>query len=218
MCAALTKKNTLKQTGFDVDNLGLKYRNKHYRFDDVVGIKIVRHVLETKVIGVGSEFDHSISIIILVKSGEHIQVTEQPTWLSNSKLNSVEHIERMFSVIAQKSWNNRLNKYIEQVKNNGYYEYDGWRFYTQKMKIQDLANNKTYDLNATTLSRYPTYLVVKEKNEGLGIKIFKSLVGKEVIIGTMLDTDVFFTLFKHYFKRSWSQSNSAQSNTNTTIP
>lgn len=207
--AAFTKKNTLKQTGFEVNNLGFKYRDKWYTFDDVIGVRILRHVLEHKVLIVGSEFHYSISIMILVKSGDHIQVTEQPTWLSDSKISSVEHIENQFSIIAQKSWNNRLSKYTEQVKNTGYYEYDGWRFYPKQKQIKHLTKGKIYDLNSTVLSKTPTYIVVKEKNEGFGSKFVRSMIGKEACIGTLADPDIFFTLLKHYFKISWASSSSS---------
>lgn len=216
--AALTKKNTLKQTGFEVNNLGFKYRNKDYKFDDVTEVRIVRHVLEHKVLLVGSEFHHSVSIVILVKSGDHIQVTEQPTWLSNSKINSVEYIENQFSIIAQKSWSNRLHKYTEQISNTGYYEYDGWIFYPRQRKIKDSLKDKVYDLDSIILSKTPTYIIIKEKNEGLGSKFMRSMTGKEVLIGTMADTDVFFTLLKHYFNLSWANPSNTQSKTNITLP
>lgn len=216
--AALTKKNTLKQTGFEVNNLGFKYRDKYYKFDDVIGVKILRHVLEHKVILVGSEFHYSISIMILVKSGDHIQVTEQPTWLSNSKISSVEHIENQFSIIAQKSWNNRISKYTEQVKSNGYYEYDGWCFYPKQRQIKHLAKGKIYDLNSITLLKTPTYIVVEEKNEGIGSKFIRNMIGKEIAIGTLVDPDVFFTLLKHFFNLSWANSDSSQLGSRTTLP
>lgn len=129
MVAAFKKKNTLMQTGFALTDDGFTYCNKLYGFEDVVETKIIRSVFEHKVILVGSEYHHSVSIVIGVKSGELLQVTEQPTWLSDSKLNSVEYIENLFSVISQKSWGNRVKKYTKQVNDTGYYEYNGWRFY-----------------------------------------------------------------------------------------
>ena len=204
MVAAFRKKNTLEQTGFALADGGFTYCNKPYRFEDVIETRIFRSVLEHKVILVGSEYHYSVSIIIGVKSGELLQVTEQPTWLSDSKLSSVEHVENMFSVISQKSWDNRVQKYTRQVNDAGYYEYNGWRFYPQQRKIQHLKNNRYYDLSSINLLKSYGFVAVKEKNEGLGSKLFKSLVGNQVGIGTLIDTDVFFALLKHYFGISWS--------------
>lgn len=204
MAATFKKKNTLKQTGFALTEGGFTYCNKIYRFDDVIKTGILRSVLEHKVILVGSEYHHSISIIIGVKSGELLQVTEQPTWLSDSKLCSVEHIENLFSVISQKSWDNRVQKYTRQVNDVGYFEYNGWRFYPNQRKIQDIKNNKYYDLNSVNLLKSYGFIAVKEKNEGLSSKLIKSLVGDQVGIGTLFDADVFFALLKHFFDISWS--------------
>lgn len=204
MVAAFKKKNTLEQTGFALTDVGFRYCNELYRFEDVIETRIARSVLEHKVILVGSDYHHSVSIVIGVKSGELLQVTEQPTWLSDSKLSSVEHVENLFSVISQKSWDNRLQKYTRQVKDVGYYEYNGWRFYPNQRKIQCLKDNKYYDLDSVNFLKSYGFIAVKEKNEGLGSKFLKSLVGGQVGIGTLIDTDVFFALLKHFFAISWS--------------
>ena len=204
MVAAFKKKNTLEQTGFALTDDGFTYCNKSYRFDDVIETRILRSVLEHKVILVGSDYHHSVSIMIGVKSGELLQVTEQPTWLSDSKLSSVEHVENIFSVISQKSWDNRVQKYTRQVNDVGYYEYSGWRFYPNQRKIQEIKNKKYYALNSVNFLKSYGFIAVKEKNESLGSKLIKSLVGGQVGIVTLVDTDVFFSLLKHFFGMSWS--------------
>lgn len=203
MVAAFKKKNTLEQTGFSLIDDGFTYCNKIYRFEDVVETRIARSVLEHKVILVGSEYHHSVSVVIGVNSGELLQVTEQPTWLSNSKLSSVEYVEKIFAIISQNSWDNRVLKYTKNLDAFGYFEYNGWRFYVKQRRIQNINSNKYYDLNSVNLLKSYGFIAVKEINEGLGTKFFKSLVGGQVGIGTMLDTDVFFALLKHFFNISW---------------
>ena len=204
MVAAFKKKNTLEQTGFALTDDGFTYCNKMYRFEDVVETRIARSVLEHKVILVGSEYHHSVSVVIGVKSGELLQVTEQPTWLSDSKLSSVEYVEKLFAIISQKSWDNRVLKYTKTLNEFGYFEYNRWRFYVKQRKIQDINSNKYYDLSSVNLLKSYGFIAVKEINEGLGAKFFKSLVGGQVGIGTLLDTDVFFALLTHFFNISWS--------------
>ncbi len=204
MVAAFKKKNTLEQTGLALVDGGFTYSNKIYKFEDVIETRIIRSVLEHRVVLVGSEYHHSVSIMIGVKSGDLLQVTEQPTWLSDSNLSSVEHVENMFSIIAQKSWDNRVLKYTKNIDDLGYFEYNGWRFYTKQYKIQHIKNNKYYDLRSVDLLKSYGYIEVKEKNEGLRSKLINSLVGGKVGIGTLIDTDVFFALLKHFFEFSWS--------------
>ena len=204
MVASFKKKNTLEQTEFALVDGGFTYRNKIYRFEDVIETRIIRSVLEHKVVLVGSDYHHSVSIMIGVKSGEMLQITEQPTWLSDSKTSSVEHIENIFSVISEKSWDNRVLKYTKNIDDIGYFEYNGWRFYTKQRKIQDVNKNKYYDLSSVDLLKSYGFIAVKEKNQSLGSKLFKNFVGSQVGIGTLIDTDVFFTLLKHFFGISWS--------------
>lgn len=204
MVAAIKKKNTLEQTGFSLVDDGFTYCNKIYRFEDVTETRIIRSVLEHKIILVGSAYHHSVSIMIGVKSGELLQITEQPTWLSDSKLSSVEHVENLFSIISEKSRDNRILKYTKNLDTLGYFEYNGWRFYTKQRKIQDVSKNKHYDLSTVNLLKSYGFIAVKEKYEGLGSKILKNFVGGQVGIGTLIDTDVFFALLKHFFGISWS--------------
>jgi hypothetical protein len=204
MVAAFKKKNTLEQTRFSLVDGGFTYCNKNYRIEDVTETRIIRSVLEHKIILVGSDYHHSVSIMIGVKSGEMLQVTEQPTWLSDSKLSSVEYVENIFSVISQKSWDNRVLKYTKNIDDLGYFEYNGWRFYTKQRKIQDIKKNKYYDLSSVNLLKSYGFIEVKEINEGIGSKLIKSLVGGQVGIGTIIDTDVFFALLKRYLGVSWS--------------
>ncbi|MFX9912094.1 hypothetical protein ABTP43_19990, partial [Acinetobacter baumannii] len=86
----------------------------------------------------------------------------------------------------------------------GYFDYNEWRFYPNQQVIQDTKKNKVYNLDSTELLKSPEYITVKEKNAGLGSKLMQSLVGKPSIIITRTDTDVFFTLLKHFFDLSWS--------------
>ena len=204
MAAPLRKKNTLEQTGFALTDIGIKYRGKFYRFDEITETRVARHVLEHKVVLVNSTYHYSISIVMILKSGEIIQVTEQPTWLSDSKLSSVQYIENQFSIISEKTWDIRVEKYTQQIKEKGYFDYNEWRFYPNQQVIQDTKKNKVYNLDSTELLKSPEYITVKEKNAGLGSKLMQSLVGMPSIIITRTDTDVFFTLLKHFFDLSWS--------------
>ena len=205
MVAAFKKKHTLEQTGFALQGDGFVYEGRFFPFSEVIETRIMRSVLEHKVILVGSDYHHSISIMIGVKSGELMQVTEQPTWLSDSKLSSVEHVENLFGVISEKSWSNRVAKYTNQLEASGFYESNGWRFYPKKRGIQDAKSGKSFHLDSVDLLKSYGYIEVKAKSEGLGSKLLKNLVGGRVGIGTLIDTDVFFALLKHFFNISWQR-------------
>lgn len=112
---SFTKKNTLEQTGFKLTSEGFIHRGVSYKFDEVVETRSYRKVFERKIIMVGSDFTHGMSIIFVMKSGENVQLTEQPTWLSDSKLDRVEQIQKIFDTISDKTFHNRARKYLNQA-------------------------------------------------------------------------------------------------------
>lgn len=74
----------------------------------MIETRAVRQVLEQRTVLVNSTFHYSISIVMITKSGEMLQVTEQPTVFSDSKLSKVEYIEDLFKEISRKTWDTRL--------------------------------------------------------------------------------------------------------------
>lgn len=195
MVAPLRKKNSLEQTGFQLTETGFIYYGMQYKFDDVVETRIIKMV--------SSEYDYSISIILVMNTGITIQVTEQPTWTSNSKINNVQHIDEMFHRVSKKTWENRVNKYIRQVKELGYFDYCGWRFYPNQQKIVDIEKDRAYQINSTKFLRSYGYITVASMEVGLGAKILRRIIDKPRVINTIIDTDVFFALLKHYFHMQW---------------
>lgn len=204
MVAPLRNKNSVSQNGFALIPGGFTHTGRNYRFEDVEETRIYRTALEHKVILVGSSYHYAISVIFGMKNGENIQVTEQPTWTSDSDDNIIAKIEQAFAEISKQSWNTRVKKYQDQVAERGFYEYNGWRFYPKERKLQDLSSKKYYFLDSTELGKSYGFISVKDRNEGIGAKLFKMMSSNAVGIGTLIDTDVFFALLKHHFGLSWN--------------
>lgn len=209
MVAALKPKNTVKQHGFALVPGGFTHGGRVHRFEDVLETRVMRSVLQHKVVLVGSSYHYSISVMFVMRNGENLQVTEMPTWTSESDNSVIDDIERAFAEISKASWNNRVAKYQRQVDERGFFEYNGWRFYPKVRRLHNLANNKYYDLDSCALGKSYGFISVKDRNEGLGSKLFRQIAGKQEGIGTLIDTDVFFALLKHYFGLQWSDSGGA---------
>ncbi|MEY3785804.1 MAG: hypothetical protein RLZ75_9 [Pseudomonadota bacterium] len=203
MAAPLFKKNTLEQTGFKLLNDGFIYSGINYKFEDVLVTGAYRSTLETKHLMIGSDFTHSISIIFKMQTGETVQVTEQPTWLSNSKLEKVEQIQNIFNIVSEKTFQNRVNKYLTQVEKQGFFEYAGWLFYPEQKKIIDNIKKRAYSIKTTTLLKGYGYIQVKSEADGIGTKINNYLISGYPVISTLENTDVFFALLKHFFDFEW---------------
>jgi hypothetical protein len=198
-----TKKNTLEQTGFKLTDNGFHYRGINYKLDDVKETRIYKIVSKVNTIGIGTtNISYSISILFEMKTGEHVQLTEQPTWLSNSKIDKVEQIQNIFNIVSEKTFQNRVEKYLTQVYQQGYFEYAGWRYYPEQKKIIDMGNNRAYSTQTTKFLRSYDYITVVDESDGLSEKIKAKLSGYAKI-STLADTDVFYTLLKHFFSLEW---------------
>jgi len=198
----LFKKNTLEQTGFMLTKNGFVHRGINYSFEEVIQTSSIRQVFETRVVGVGSEYAHSIGILFVMVSGENVQITEQPTWFSTSTLKRVEQIQSIFNFVSEQTFHNRANKYLKQFELQGYFEYSGWIFYPEKMKMVLKEKKLAYSVQTTKFLRNYGYIKVLNESDSIGDKIrnkFKS----DVVINTLIDTDVFFALLKKFFYLEW---------------
>jgi hypothetical protein len=202
MVAAFKKNNTLEQTSFKLTDSGFLYRGVAFAFDDVVDVSRFRQQLETKTLFVGSDYTHGISVLFEMDSGEKVQLTEQPTWFSNSKDENINKIENIFGIVCEKSFQNRIMRYVEQVEKRGFYEYSGWHFYPQKREIIDYSNNRKYHVDDIKMLRRYGFIEIKNKQESIGEKFSQKIKGT-VGINTLKNTDVFFTLLKHFFRLEW---------------
>ncbi len=204
MVAPLANKNSLEKTGFKLANDGFVYHGSSYKFDNVIQTKYIRTVFQRKQPGFGVLSTlHGIAFELLMNTGQEIKVIDQPTWTSGNTLADVEHVQKIFDEISQKSWNIRVQKYENQIKERGYYSYAGWDFYPKEKKIFHVKTNKPYFINTTNFSREFGFVHVASKDEGIGAKLLKKVVGSRGI-DTIIDTDVFFALFKHYFGIQWN--------------
>lgn len=202
MAAAFTKKNTLEQTGFKLTSEGFVHRGINYKFEEVDATRSARGVFEYKVLFVGSDFHHSISVIFLMKSGENVQLTEQPTWFYDSKNEKVVHIQNIFNIVSEKTFQNRLKKYLNQVEKDGFFEYAGWHFYPEQKKIIDVEKKRAYSIQTTKFLKQYGFISVVNEADGFKEKIIRKINGNRGI-NTITDTDVFFVLLKHFFNLSW---------------
>lgn len=199
MAAPLTPKNTLKQTGFALSTTGIKYRDNYYPFDEIIETRVARQVTEQRTVLVNSTFHYAISIVAVTKYGDMIQVTEQPTMFSDSKIDNIEFIETQFNEISKRTWDARIKKYLDQVNEKKFFNYGEWRFYINQKVIQHVKTEKNYHIDSCNFFKDGNFITVEEKNTGLGMRFIKSLVAKRIQISIITDRDVFYFLFRHYF-------------------
>lgn len=141
--------------------------------------------------------DHSIGVVFIMKSGDRLQIIEQPTWTSASKLDNVKKIEEMFETVSRKTWDNRVNRYTTHVSELVYFDYSGCRFYPKEQQIVDVEKSQTYQISETSFSKSYGFIALNKKDEGIGRKLLRKLATSQRGINTLQDTDVIIFLLKH---------------------
>jgi hypothetical protein len=203
MVAPLKRKNTIEQNFFRFDDAFFYFSAKKYLYEDIEEIRFVRSRFELKTIGVGSDYSYSIAVEITINKNEKLKLIEQPTFFSSEKVENIKYIEEFLKNALSKSWENRIQKYIEQVQRNKFFTYANWNFYINDREFYDSQNNKKYSLNSVQLFKNYGTLVLKEKNESFASKFANVALGKQIFIDTLTNTDVFYALLSHYYNLNW---------------
>lgn len=203
MAAPIVNNNSIEKTGFCLTSDGFYYYGEQYKYDDVIQTEYVKSIYQRSHVGIGvTSSSTSVGFTILMKTGQIVKIIEQISWKTDKC--EPEKAESFFNIISQKTLRNRALIYDKQVKEQGCFEYSGWNFFPKDKKIVDTKRNETYFINETTFSREYGVVHVSRRNEGLGSKFLKKVVGGGRSISTIRDTDVFFALLKHYFNLAWS--------------
>lgn len=200
MAAPLFKKNTLEQTGFTLLADGFRSSGLLYKFADVVQTRRMRQMLTQHQIGYGKLSEtHSISIVFVMRTGEQVQVTEQPTWFSSSTVERVAELEKIFATVSAKSFQVRRRRYVEQVERQGFFEYAGWHFHPADRKLIDVENKRAYSTQTAKLSRRYGFIGVVDPRQ----TTMARALTREIGFTTFSDTDVLDGLLKDYFGVHW---------------
>lgn len=194
MVAPLRKKNTLEQTGFQLVPGGFTHSGRTWRTEDIIETRRMRQA------GASSDGEglDVIAISFQMKSGDLLKVYETPTWTSDSQQYRVAKIESMFAELSRDSFNARLARYVQQLEEHGYFDYNGWRFFPSRTSLKDVNSGRTYPLKDYSLSFDGLNVILNEKHPSLGAKLLKSfataMTGKVTGFTTMIDPDVIFGL------------------------
>jgi hypothetical protein len=205
----MSQKNSLKNTGFTINNDGFIYRGNFHPFSDVTALR--RHAVNTQVtsVGYGTDSSMNIGIGMLLKNGDFHQVSEKNTMLKDSNENVVQLIEEMFLEIQNKTFEFRLSPYLDQININN--SFDWGNDYTFSIKNQSITSNKNSETFMTSECEFlKVYggVLFRNKNKAIPIyiKFTKYLFDfpKPNILGTIVDQDILLFLLRKYFNISWS--------------
>ena len=207
MSKILPQKNSLKKTGFDINRDGFNYRGECFQFDDITNLTRYKVNIETTVVATGIDYTDEISIVIVVKDGRKLIVSEQSTMFHTSDTEIVAKIDRMYDALRVTTFEIRLEPFINQINKFGVFHWFGWEFSTKDQTIKLIKKNKIYSISDVTFRRSYGNIVVAQRNTttSLFVKFMRYFFGtnQPESLYTLQDEDVLLYLLKEYFKVYW---------------
>ena len=107
-----------------------------------------------------------------------------------------------FRYISSKTYDSRLQRYINSIKSNGYFDYiyltPRYRLKTCRFFTDGLVeiNRKSFNINEVKLNSIPLFLEF----------IFtEGIFGKKICLSTAVDRDIFYALIEELYNISWTE-------------
>lgn len=205
MAAPLRRKNTLEQTGFALTDEGFQYRGQSYAFGDIIETLRLRQRLETHYLFIGSDYTHAISVVLVMRAGDREQLTETPTFFGRSRSENVDKIEEIFAHASIRTFQQRAKKYLDQLHDQGHFEYSGWQFWPASRTVGEIGSEERYSTEGDEFLRSFGFLEVRRRSSG-PLGALSAAIRRRTGIGTLRDTDVFYALLAQYFGLRWDDA------------
>ena len=191
---------------FSLDEEGFTHRGKQYSFDDIAHIFFSRTTTTQRLNFVKVGVVDSSILKVFLKSGKKLNITVDEAglfyWSNKDKTHELDYILKIYQLLCERTFKSRIAKYLSQLESLGYFVYDECAFNPSEQTIT--FRNKQFPISSTDLLRGAGYISLQRKNAGLADKIIREMVlTKSPQFNTQTDTDVIFSLLKHFFNVAW---------------
>lgn len=192
---------------FEVREVEFQLGERKYSFERVAHLLFgeVQTTHRTNYIKTG-EYLEAV-LIITLDDGYQIRIAYDEAGLFYNvflKKNLSQQIRRLreaFEHLATKTFQQRLNSYVDQLEKNGYFVIDECKFYPPK---EVHFRNKVFLVKATTFVRHPGYILLEPRKQTLLDVVSSNLtLAKIPQFNIQTDTDVCFFLLEKTFGISW---------------
>lgn len=184
-----------------LDN-GFLWEDREYRFANVLSIRFARARHDVHTIGMGvTSSVHQASLIIDMNNGEEVKIKEGVKFLRSTSEKIVDHISDIYIAISHKTFDQRIQRYIQEINMDTYFDYNGWRFHPAARYIELISSNERYYVDKCSFLKSYGFIQIKQH-----LSLIKKILEwppREIGINTTTDTDVIFPLLRMYFGLSW---------------
>lgn len=196
----MTKNADLTDLRLDGDIL--HYKETPYPFSEITHLRFARTNLTTYMVPVKLGTEGSAALIIEFTSGEQIKFVEKPGWFLTSEQSRIDGIVALYVHLSKATFQSRLNKYLSDADQRGYFVYSGYMFYLSRRVI--VLDKREFSTENTNFMRANNYIELQPKNYGLMHKLKREIWSTKIDgIDTLTDTDVIFVILEHFYGLRW---------------
>jgi hypothetical protein len=208
MSKVLPQKNSIKKTGFRITDTGFEYRSSSYLYTEIKHLRRCAVNLTTTYVGVGSQQDTEISIIIITNDDKRLILSEQNTTFHTSDPEAVEFIKSSFKKLQSETHDQRYKRWMNQIKQDDGLNFGGKFFLSLTNKSIKTNNREETPISGFDFKRIYGGILFKKKNYSppIYLKLLKYLFGypKSLIIPTPIDEDVLLFILRNNFGIRWT--------------
>ncbi|WP_024298081.1 hypothetical protein [Methylomicrobium lacus] len=188
---------------FQLHEDSLIYKGKRHTFSEITHLHFSRVITQFTTVTVLAEYSRLNEFILYIYliDGTTIKLEFSEKYASMMK-EKIEHLSALYQFLAQKTFAQRLQFYMSQVTQGGYFKYGGCNFYPTEKKI--VFKNKDFYVQSSSFMKGAGFIELRPKDW----TIFQR-IKREATLTTIpqfslsKDTDVIFYILDKSFGLRW---------------
>lgn len=185
----------LQHKKFQISDDGFRYKDIQYSFDNVLSIFFNRVVTKQRLNLINVGEPESAGLLIKLLDGKKIKLSvDESSFIMGFNRNKKEEIFNLIKIykhLSEASFESRIQRYLSQTELNGYFEYEGCRFYPGEKIV---VGGYEYTSKNTSFTRRNGYIEL-EIDENSSFGSMKS----PNHFNTQWDLDVIIILMNKFF-------------------
>lgn len=190
---------------FHVDADGLHYKGSRYPLSDVVHLRYANLITTHSVNFVESGKTASAGLWIELRDEAIIKLSFDEARLLNMfnarTKTDIKNLQELFAYLSERTFAQRLQFYMAQVTQRGYFEYDECKFFPGEKIV---FRNKEFPLRSSSFLKGSGYIELRPKEWTILHRIKReATLTKIPQFSCVRDPDIIFHILEHKFGLRW---------------
>jgi hypothetical protein len=191
---------------FQAQSDGFVWKGAKFHFGQIVGLLFRRVSTTQRINFVKVGVAKSATLIITVDSGQGIILDFDESGfifgVNSDKAKDLSNLQDVYLYLSEKSFPHRLGRYLEELREKGFYTHDGCRFYPRNKIV---FRGKEFPLATTDFFRGYGYVEMRKANPNWVDKLKREIsLTKLPQFSTLINADIIMHLLDVHFGLRWS--------------